>query len=258
VLILLPPSEGKFGPARGKPLDLDGLSSRELSPSRRRILDALIELCSRDPDGAREVLGLPPGLAGEIDRNARLASAPTATVTRIYTGVLYDALGLESLGTAAKRRAASRVLVTSSLFGVLRPGDRIPAYRLAGDVKLPGLGTVSSVWRAALPGVLGKAAGKRLIVDLRSGTYAAFWRPAPEQARRVVAIRVLQEAGGRRTVVSHFNKATKGRIVRKILEEGSDASTPAAFADLLTALGWKVEPTPGSATSYDVVVTEVG
>ena len=37
--------------------------------------------------------------------------------------------------------------VTSALFGLVRPGDRIPAYRLSGDVSLPGLGPVAGVWR---------------------------------------------------------------------------------------------------------------
>jgi cytoplasmic iron level regulating protein YaaA (DUF328/UPF0246 family) len=257
VLILLPPSEGKFGPARGKPLDLDGLSFPGLREARQQVLDALVELCSGSPEVARATLGLPPGLAGEVARNAGLRSAPTTLVSRIYTGVLYDALSLETLSVGAKRRAASRLLVTSSLFGVVRPLDRIPAYRLSGDVTLPGLGTVASTWRQPLADALGAEAEKRLVVDLRSGTYGAFWRPTKDQSRRVVAIRVLQEVAGRRSVVSHFNKATKGRIVRAVLEDGADARTPQAFADLLARLGWQVEPTAGSATSYDVIVTEI-
>jgi hypothetical protein len=60
-------------------------------------------------------------------------------------------------------------------------------------------------------------------------------------------------------VVSHFNKATKGRIVRALLEDGPDPRTPAALADALTRLGWTVElgePT-SKGTQLDVVVSEV-
>ena len=90
------------------------------------------------------------------------------------------------------------------------------------------------------------------MVDLRSSTYAAFWRPAPDLAPRVVTVRVLHEVDGRRQVVSHFNKATKGRLVRALLEDGRDARTPTAFAALLTDLGWTGgdRPDPG----LDVVV----
>jgi cytoplasmic iron level regulating protein YaaA (DUF328/UPF0246 family) len=260
VLILLPPSEGKRRPVRGRPLDLDALSFPQLSEARREVLDALTTLCSGDGAKAQAVLGLPDGLAGEIDRNAALATAPAAPAARVYTGVLYEALGLDSLTMAAKRRASSRLLIASSLYGVVRPGDRIAPYRLSGSVSLPGVGTVASVWRRALADVLGPEAERRLVVDLRSGTYGGFWRPTREQARRVVAVRVLQESKGARTVVSHFNKATKGRIVRALLEDGASPTRPAAFADLLARLGWNVEPTPGpkpSTPSFDVIVAEL-
>jgi hypothetical protein len=102
-------------------------------------------------------------------------------------------------------------------------------------------------------------AGRGLVVDLRSSTYAAFWRPAPDLAKRVVSVRVLHEADGNRQVVSHFNKATKGRLVRSLLEDGRDARTPAAFGTLLRSLGWEVEagPVQKTCTQLDVVVTSV-
>ncbi len=42
-------------------------------------------------------------------------------------------------------------------------------------------------------------------------------------------------------MVSHFNKATKGRLTRALLEDGRTPRRPAALADLLRDLGWKVE-----------------
>jgi cytoplasmic iron level regulating protein YaaA (DUF328/UPF0246 family) len=258
VLILLPPSEGKRRPTRGRPLDVDALSFPQLADARRELLDALMTLCSGDVAKAQAVLGLPDGLAHEIERNAALATAPSAPAARVYSGVLYEALGLDSLSAAGKRRASSRLLIVSSLYGVVRPGDRIAPYRLSGSVSLPGVGTVASVWRRALADVLGPEAGRRLVVDLRSGTYAGFWRPTREQACWVVAVRVLQETNGVRSVVSHFNKATKGRIVRALLEDGATANRPDDFAALLDRLGWRVEPTPGAsanAPSYDVIVS---
>ena len=70
--------------------------------------------------------------------------------------------------------------------------------------------------------------------------YAAFWRPGPD-CRRVATVRVLHETSGKRKVVSHFNKATKGRIVRALLEDGADPRTPARLAEALRDLGWTVE-----------------
>jgi cytoplasmic iron level regulating protein YaaA (DUF328/UPF0246 family) len=104
-----------------------------------------------------------------------------------------------------------------------------------------------------------RALGSGLLVDLRSTTYAGFWRPGPDLAHRTATVRVLHEVGGKRTVVSHFNKATKGRIVRALLEDGRDARTPQAVAHLLTDLGWRVEADRPTAcgTRLDVVVSQV-
>lgn len=255
--MLLPPSEGKFAPTRGRPLDLSALSFPALTDARRHVLDTLVTLCQADAEVARRTLDLPRGLAHEVTRNAQLLTAPTAAAGRIYTGVLYDALGLSSLSPSAKRRATSRLLVTSSLFGVVRPMDRIPAYRLSGNASLPGVGTISSVWRHVTDEAMRPLVARHLVVDLRSGTYGAFWRPDQAQERRVVCVRVLHEANGVRSVVSHFNKATKGRIVRSLLEDGADPGTPTALAKTLNRLGWRVEPTPDRPSSYDVVVSEV-
>ncbi|HWJ83127.1 MAG TPA: peroxide stress protein YaaA [Nocardioides sp.] len=259
MLILLPPSEGKAVPARGRPLDLADLSLPALTDARKRVLHALVGLCRDEPDRAVDVLGLSAGQRDLVERNALLETAPTARADRIYTGVLYDALDAGTLSAAARRRAATRVAVTSSLFGLVRPGDRIPSYRLSGDAVLPEVGPVAAVWREALAAVAGEALGRGLLVDLRSSTYAAFWRPAPELAARVATVRVLHEVGDERKVVSHFNKATKGRIVRALLEDGVDPRTPAALADALRGLGWTVEvgePTK-KGTQLDVVVSEL-
>ena len=258
VLILLPPSEGKLTPRRGRPLDDGRLSFPALTDARATVREALVSLCIGEPDEAARALDLSSGQRDLVDLNARLGTSPTARADRLYTGVLYDALGFETLSPAAKRRAGSRVAVTSSLFGLVRPGDRIPAYRLSGDASLPGLGPVAGVWRRALGAAVTDALGTGLLVDLRSGTYAAFWRPPAELARRVATVRVLHEVAGRRQVVSHFNKATKGRLVRALLEDGRDPRTPAKLAEVLTDLGWTVESEPGpKGTRLDVVVAEV-
>jgi uncharacterized protein len=182
VLILLPPSEGNATPRRGKPLDLEGLSFPSLTPAREKALAALVELCGTDPELAARALGLGSTQIYEVRRNHHLPASPTARADSIYTGVLFESLDLTSLDPAARRRSSRSLAITSSLFGLVRPGDRIPSYRLAGGVNLPGLGVVSAHWRGVLDPVMHEAAGAGLVVDLRSSTYAAFWRPGPDLA----------------------------------------------------------------------------
>jgi cytoplasmic iron level regulating protein YaaA (DUF328/UPF0246 family) len=259
VLILLPPSEGKAAPRRGNRLNVEALDFPELVEARTTILQALVELCENDPVAAAHTLGLGPTQLDHVDRNARLLSAPTARADRIYTGVLYDALALDSIDAAARRRATRWLVIMSSLFGAVRPNDPIPSYRLSGDTKLPGAGTVGAHWRTHLGPVLAEATGSGLVVDLRSSTYASFWRPAPAIADRVATVRVLHQVGNRRMVVSHFNKATKGRIVRDLLVDGGAPTTPAQLSEQLGDLGWVVESPPSTRASrqLDVIVEQI-
>ncbi|WP_151081896.1 YaaA family protein [Nocardioides cynanchi] len=258
MLILLPPSEGKAAPRRGVPLRPESWPAGLVVP-RGEVVDALQRLCGGDLDLAVATLGVGPTQADEVRRNARLRELPTAPAERIYTGVLYDALGLATLDAAAHRRALARLAVVSSVYGLVRLGERIAPYRLGGGVSLPGLGGVAAHWRGVLDPVVREEAGRGLVVDLRSSTYAAFWRPTPDLAPRVVTVRVLHEVDGSRQIVSHFNKATKGRLVRSLLEDGRDARTVPAFARLLTELGWQVELGPASkaGTPLDVVVSDL-
>jgi cytoplasmic iron level regulating protein YaaA (DUF328/UPF0246 family) len=257
VLILLPPSEGKSSPRRGNPLSLDRLDFPELTSARTKVLEALIELSGTEQAGT--VLDLGPTQLHHVDHNARLLQVPALRADRIYTGVLYDALDLGSLIGPARGRATRWLAIMSSLFGVVRPNDPIPAYRLSGDTNLPGIGIVSTWWREHLDDVLIPLAGTGLVIDLRSSMYAGFWRPPRTIGRHVATVRVLHEVGGERKVVSHFNKATKGRIVRDLLLDGGNPRTPAALADHLGDLGWRVEVHDPAATGQqlDVIVSEL-
>ena len=134
-----------------------------------------------------------------------------------------------------------------------------PAYRCSIGVRLPGVGPLGGYWRDALAQPIADLAGRGIILDLRSSAYAAAWAPPAATARRTVSVRVLQErlvAGVRtRTVVSHFNKATKGRLVRNLLEVGANPRTPAALMTTLLDLGYQVEAVTPEA--LDVIVADL-
>ncbi|MFP8964731.1 peroxide stress protein YaaA [Streptomyces nanhaiensis] len=265
MLVLLPPSEGKAAGASGPALDPGALSLPGLTAAREAVLAELVGLCSADEDKAREVLGLSEGLRGEVARNAALYGAPTRPAGEVYTGVLYDALDLGTLGAAARERAGRWLLVFSGLWGAVRIGDPIPPYRCSGGVRLPALGSLGRYWREPLESVLPEAAGEGLVLDLRSAAYGAMWKPKGELAGRTATVRVLQSriVGGveKRSVVSHFNKATKGRMVRALLREGLEPGGPAELAEALRGLGYTVEAEPpakgGAPWRLDVVVTEL-
>jgi len=246
VLILLPPSEGKTAPAAGAPLDLAMLSRPTLTRARDRAVTALAKLSSGREKRALEILGLGPKQAAELERNRQLRTAPTAPARQIYTGVLYEALDFATLTPQAQQRADECVLIASGLWGLVGPGDRIPAYRCSIGVQLPVLGGLTTYWRKALAHAI---PDDELVMDLRSEAYAKTWT-----SDRAISVRVLQERDGKRTVVSHFNKATKGRIVRDLLQAGAAPASVRQLKDALGDLKYNVED---EDDRLDVIVREL-
>jgi cytoplasmic iron level regulating protein YaaA (DUF328/UPF0246 family) len=239
-------------------VDLDRLSWPELTDPRARVLSALAATSAR-PDAA-EVLGVGPSLAAELERNTRLREVGARPVRDLYTGVLYDALDLATLPPAGRRAAARSVVVVSALWGALRPGDAVPPYRLSMGTDLPGIGPLAAFWREHLAGPLTAAAGSGAVVDCRSSTYQAAWAPPPAVAARTVAVRVLREHAGRRSVVSHLAKRHRGLVARHLLARTGPAprSPRAVAAAVGEAFGCELSgpARPGRPWTLDVVVQE--
>lgn len=242
MLILLPPSEGKTPAGSGAPVCLNGLHFPELTAARQSVAHALAAVSAHEDALAR--LGVGASLAKEVHRNTRLDLEPAAPAHTIYTGVLYDALGYNTLTPTQKRKADDVVVVVSGLWGAVGFADRIPAYRLSMSVGLPGLGKLASYWKPRLAEALAAHAAGHLLVDCRSSTYAAAWVPDPG---RTVAVNVFTERDGNRKVVSHFAKHTRGELARHLLTRRGNA--PETPAQLAKAAGekWDVELVAGTA-----------
>ncbi len=239
MLVLLPPSETKSPGGDGAPLDLSVLSAPELTPVRERLVDALVGLAA-DPPAARAALGLSAGQDAELARNAALRAGPTEPAVERYTGVLYDALAVRTLTRTQRARAERRLAVGSALFGLVRAGDPIPAYRLSAGCRLPGLPPLRALWRPALAPVL--AGAGELVVDLRSGAYRAL---APVPGAVTVDV-VSERADGTRTVVSHASKAHRGLVARVLATTRAEPDGAARVRALLRRAGLSVDHDGGT------------
>ncbi|MFF0989546.1 YaaA family protein [Kocuria nitroreducens] len=256
MLILLPPSETKTAPGPGAPVDPAVLSFPELTAAREQVLAELAATSARRD--ALEVLGVGERLRGEVERNTRLGAEPAAPALSVYTGVLYDALDPAGMTGAQRAAAGAALVVVSALWGAVRPDDRIPAYRLSMGAELPGLGRLAAHWKRHLPAGLEPAAGDGLVVDCRSAAYAAAWRGPRD---RTVGVKVVRERHGRRQVVSHMAKHTRGLLARHLVERAAEGVRPETPQELLAAARerWHAEltePTARSAGELVVVRTE--
>ncbi|MFZ9668842.1 MAG: YaaA family protein [Solirubrobacterales bacterium] len=243
MLILLPPSEGKAEPSGdGKPAKLDELVFADvLTESRARLLDGLAGLPELDRDQAVSLLGISPGQAADVDRDAVLRKAPAAPASEVYTGVLYDRLDFPGLSARARKRASKNLLIASGLWGVIRPDDRIPNYRFPAKARLPEAGPLPKYWRGPLTKAFQEAGYDEpgeTVLDMRSAAYSSAWKP---RNARLVPVRAFTESGGTRKTVSHMAKATRGEVARIVLTAGRMPEGAEEVADLVSSTGLTVE-----------------
>jgi hypothetical protein len=153
--------------------------------------------------------------------------------------VLFGAL---DVGSLPPRADPGSLLIASAALGLLRHSDQIPAYRLAGTVRLPDLPTPKRLWGPTLRTVLADVAQEHLVIDMRSKTYADW---AEVAGSNWVTIRVMTLRNGRRVPISHHNKAVKGLLARHLVSGPAPADT-ADLRDALRSAGWEAAETrPG-------------
>lgn len=217
MLVLLPPSEGKSHPEAGEPVDLGSLAfAEELGERRAELLDAF------DP---------------------ALREAPASPAAEVYTGVLFQRLELPELSPRARRR----ILISSALWGMVRPEDRIPHYKFPPKTRLSGIGAPAAYWRPALAEALPDKEGE-LIVDMRSGAYSSFWKP---KRATLLSVRAFSEKNGERKAISHMAKAVRGDVARALLTAKEVPADPESTAAVAGSAGFAVELSDGS---LDVIV----
>lgn len=257
MLILLPPSEGKTPAVSGAPVSMGELSHPSLNGLREVLLDELAQV-SAAPN-ALSVLGVGASLVADVERNTRLRVEPAGAASAIYSGVLYDALDYASMTDENLALAQKSVRVVSALWGLVAPQDRIPAYRLSMGVALGAVGKLGGAWKKLLDAELAPLAQGSVVVDCRSSTYVAAWKPAAGLDTQWVSVKVLRELNGKRSVVSHNAKHTRGVLARHLLTRAG--AQPSTAKELLAAaqehpdfLEASLHHTKGNAYTLEIVV----
>lgn len=182
---------------------------------------------------AATTLGVGPSLAAEVAHNTTLWANPAAPAATVYSGVLYEAARMAHWDARLMAMATDRVRIISALWGAISPADRIPAYRLSMATTLPRLGGLAPFWRAHLGPALDRLAGGGVVVDCRSSAYASVWQPREGDW---VTVRVLREKDGKRAVVSHMAKHTRGLLAARLVSLGETPATASDVADAARAL----------------------
>lgn len=265
--ILLPPSAGKTTKESTNHLQLEKLWQAEhLTQTRRQLIDD-VQNTALLAD-ATQIFKLGPKNAHEISQNLEIYDAPALAAWQLYDGVLYEAAKFAqifSYGACAQdgqgqgqgnqpqgsgqgqggqsqadqsqglqRQLEELTLVFSALFGPVRLTDLITPHRLSGSVKLPGQGSVASIWSKALKELLTQQLSGHVVVDLRSSEYGAMYRPTRGSDCLLLNIGVakVNPATGKRSVVSHWAKHTRGLLAGALLEAVASGQLAASDGDV--------------------------
>lgn len=262
--ILLPPSAGKTTKESTNHLQLEKLWQAEhLTQTRRQLIDD-VQNTALLADAA-QIFKLGPKNAHEISQNLEIYDAPALAAWQLYDGVLYEAAkfaqifssGEPSQGSQGQgnqpqggqgqggqsqadqsqglqRQLEELTLVFSALFGPVRLTDLITPHRLSGSVKLPGQGSVASIWSKALKELLTQQLSGHVVVDLRSAEYGAMYRPARggECLTLNIAVAKVNPATGKRSVVSHWAKHTRGLLAGALLRAVAGGQLAASDGDV--------------------------
>ena len=230
--ILLPSAEGKQ--TGGNPLAPDMFDYRssntfnyfsELNPERRALIDALqAEILSADDAALEKLFGVKGDtLQDAVDVNQNIYRSPLlAAVDRYGPGVMYQAMDFPSLPTGAQRRLLENGVIFSGLFGLLRPDDLVPNYRLKMDARFGDIGKVSAYWKPVLSEHLNKLLDGQAVWNLLPGVCESAWDDAETYAR-MVRVKFYREDGGERKAVTHGIKELRGALVAYIVTEIVDS-----------------------------------
>ena len=168
----------------------------------------------------------------------------TSPAIEIYDGVLYQGLNWKTLTAAEQKRANSKVLIISALFGLVRPLDKIFSYKEKIDNKL---------WREAIAQVSAKFSNE-LIIDCRSSTYKGIWTINPQNT---VEVRVFKVNGAERNVITHMSKKYRGELTGHLLKQATDPTSPAEVQRIAAQL-FECElhaPTDGQPWALDLLIS---
>ena len=223
--ILLPPSEGK---ASGGLTSDDGpLSSAtsfaNLIDARREAIAALHEALDLPRAEQRKLFGVKTdALDAAIDANAKLANfggedAPLLPAIERYTGVLFTYLDYPSLDPKTQQIFDEHAVIFSGLWGLLRPTDLIPDYKLKIDATLPALGKVSAFWKPYISETLNELLNDHVVWDLLPGAHRRAWNGQALMAAHW-RVKFVERKGGKLRTVSHWSKALKGALIGFLCE----------------------------------------
>lgn len=248
--LLIPPSETKATPPGNGMLFPNAQKSKrtnyfkELTPHRQLVMEALESVLHRN-GGWEEVFEVRAEALEEALRlNRNFMNSTTLPARELYSGIMYQAIDFRTLGAAEKKLFDQQTIIFSGLFGLLRPTDRIPPYKLKMSANLGGMvGKIANFWRNPVSEVLRRELKGKVVWNFLPDQYKRVWDSTGEiRAEHQVKFvkRVIRSGVAEWKTISHHSKSLKGALIRHMLKK--DAESPRALKDFAHPDGYHYEP----------------
>lgn len=181
--------------------------------------------------------------AREDFRNFGLPDTPLMSAIEAYTGIVFKYLNPHKMSPEGLQRLSEHLLMTSFLYGLVRPTDAISPYRLEGSVMLPNHAPegVFKFWRDKLTPLLAKQIekheGKLLYLASEEMKGLFHWREEIEAKYEVIYPEFKVDKDGKRKQIVVYTKMLRGTMCRYAAENNfmGTADEMLAFAESIEA-----------------------
>jgi len=202
------------------PAHVDAATEPRFVPQSQALIDILRR---KSPQDVAALMDLSDKLALlNVERYARwtpqFTPANSKQAALAFDGDVYDGLSAKTLSADDLAWAQDRVRILSGLYGVLRPLDRMQAYRLEMGTPLPNPGgrDLYAFWGSRIAEALNLDFGEDpapVLVNLASEEY--FKAVCPKTLRARVVTPVFEdEKAGKYKIVSFYAKRARGLMTR--------------------------------------------
>ncbi len=249
-ILLLPPSESKAIPPKNG-MSYESARKKksfnafpELDEHREGLIRTLEMILGRGSGFEELFEAQGEALEEAVRLNRACRKAPTLPARELYNGVLFEALALSTLPKKHQAIFDRNTLIVSGLFGLVRPTDRIPPYKLKISANLGGrIGRVANFWRRPVSEIIRQEIRNKVVWDFLPEQHRRVWDGTGEaRARHTVKFvkRVVYRGVAEWKTISHHSKSLKGALVRHLLKRNS--GDPECLHDFQHPEGYEYSP----------------
>lgn len=208
-IILLPPSEGKV---KGGDNNSMSLSFSNLDDKREFIINHIENIIPKLSEVELEKTFELKGnkLFDSVETMSNLKNEKTMSAINRYSGVMFKSIKFLEMTNEQKERFNSNIIFVDGLFGILKPSDLIPDYKLKINSKVSGL-DITKYWKDNLSDILKKILKDKIVIDILPQAHRKVVDYS--SAKEVYKIIFAELKDGKLKQAGHMSKELKGEIV---------------------------------------------